>query len=150
SALNLGRTSVVLGAGSVVLFGTSDPGGVVGGEFAYREALAGAPHGAAYGVSSPGVGLFGPADVFPGSNPFGPASPNGLEYGIVSAGDDPTTGNTPVTGSEPLIKNRVIVTLSGLPAGFDLTRIGNVSFQYGTALTEPNLQTPTPASISLL
>ncbi len=146
-ALSLTRTSVVVAPGSSVLNGTTDPGNVVGGEFAYRGGLSGAPHGAAYGVSSAGLGLFGPGDLFPGSNLNGPASPDGIQYGLTTAGDNPATGNGGIN-SEPLIKNAVLITLDGLPSGFDLARIGNVSFQYGTALDEPNI--PTPGALSLL
>lgn len=136
--------SAVLGAGSTVLFGGTDPGGAVGGEWAYRAGLAGAPQGAQQGISSVGLGLFGPPDLFPGTNLAGPGSPDGLQYGITSAGDDPATGNTPVTGAQSLIQNTVIFTLSGVPQGFRLLDISNVSFQYGTDLSEPHLTTHTP------
>lgn len=141
SPLSLGRTSAALNAGSSVLFGTTDPSNVVGGEWAYLGGLSGAPHGADYGISSTGLGLFGPGDRFPGTNLQGPpgGSVGGLEYGITSAGDNGATGNTPVTGTNALIKNSVVFTLSGLPANFDpAASIGNVSFQYGTNLEEPN------------
>ena len=94
----LGRTSAVLGAGSSVLFppsGDGTEGGSVGGEWAYNNALTGAPGGAKQGISSTGLGLFGPGDRFPGSNLQGPDSLDGLQYGITSAGDNPVTGNTP-------------------------------------------------------
>lgn len=156
SPISFTRTSAVLGAGSVVIFPISgtgtDAGGVVGGEWAYKGGISG-PGGTDYGISSAGLGLFGGGDRFPGSDLAPPVSPNGLEYGIVSALDNPATGNTPVTGSQPLIKNEVVFTLGGLPAGFDLNRIGNVRFQYGTALTEPNdpgTLIPTPASLALM
>lgn len=148
SPLSLTPLSGVLAMSDVVLFGIADPGDVIGGEWAYNSALSGAPNGSAYGLSSAGFGLFGPSNVFPGSNLSGPASPNGLQYGLVSAGDNPVTGNTPVTGSQPLIKNGVVLTLSGLPGGFSVDSIGNVSFQYGTALDEPNI--PEPGSLLLL
>jgi hypothetical protein len=61
-----------------------------------------------------------------------------MNYGILSAGDNTATGNAQVTGGEPLIKNSVTFLLSGLPGDFLLASIANVSFQYGTALTEPN------------
>lgn len=148
-ALSLTRNSVTVAAGSSVLFGTTDPGDVVGGEWAYKASLAGAPHGAAYGVSSSGFDLFGPGDRFPGTNLQGPDSPDGLQYGLTSAGDDPNTGNTPVTGTNALIKNKIVIVLTGLPANFDAhDDISNVSFQYGTALTEPNI--PEPATLGLL
>ncbi|MBM3749211.1 MAG: PEP-CTERM sorting domain-containing protein [Acidobacteria bacterium] len=136
--------SAVLGVGSAVLFGGTDPGGSVGGEWAYAAGLSGAPHGARHGISSVGLDLFGPPDLFPGTNLAGPASPNGLQYGITSAGDNPATGNTPVTGMQPLIQNAVVFTLGDVPEGFRLLDISNVSFQYGTDLSEPNLTTHTP------
>jgi len=42
--------------------------------------------------------------------------------------------------------------LSGLPGGFvpSASNITNVSFQYGTALTEPNVPVPEPATMLLL
>jgi MprA protease rhombosortase-interaction domain-containing protein len=152
SAPTLSRTSAVLGSGSAVLFGGTDPGNVVGGEWAYVTAgLSGGPHNSHYGISSTGVNLFGPGDLFPGSNLQGPSSPDGLQYGITSAGDDPATGNTPVTGTNALIQNSVVFTLGNLPAGFDPSAtITNVSFQYGTSLEDPNLQVPAPSAAALL
>lgn len=145
----LTRVSAVVAPGSSVFFGPTDPGDVVGGEMAFATGLSGAPGNAGVGVSSIGAGLFGPGDIFPGSNLQGPGSPDGLQYGLTSAGDDTGTGNTPVTGENALIKNAVIYRLSGLPLGFDPeARITNVSFQYGTDLSEPNI--PTPGAVALL
>jgi hypothetical protein len=135
----LTRTSAALASGSSVLFGGTDAGGVVGGEWAYKSGLAGAPLGATAGISSSGLGLFGPPNRFPGSNLQGPSSPASLEYGITSAGDNPLTGNTPVTGPNALIQNAVVFELGGLPVTYTLGNITNVSFQYGTALSEPNI-----------
>src|SRR5262245_6108884 len=150
-ALTLSRTSAVIGPTSTVAFGTTDPGGVVGGEWAYTSGLVGTP-GGAYGISSAGLNLFGSGDVFPGSNLQGPAEPNGLQYGITSAGDNTGTGNAAVTGGNALIKNQVVFTLGGVGAGFDLNRISAVTFQYGTATgTEPSFPgTPTPGTLALL
>jgi hypothetical protein len=121
---------------------------VVGGEWAYKGGISG-PDGTAYGISSSGLGLFGPADRFPGSNLEGPDSPGGLEYGITTAGDNPATGNTPVTGSNALIQNSIVVTLGGVPAGFDpAASISDVLWQYGTGLNEPRI--PEPASVALM
>jgi len=156
--------SAVLGSGSSVFY---DPdgqpaGGVVGGEWAYKAGLVGAPGGATEGISSSGFSLFGPADLFPGPDLQSPTSPDGLQYGILSAGDNSATGNAGVTGSGGLILNSVVFTLSGLPGGFDPSADGaitNVSFQYGTALTEPNVPgdggggggtIPEPGALSLL
>ena len=146
--LTLTRGSAIVPGGSSVLFGGTDPGGVIGGEWAYRGGLVG-PDGAAYGISAAGLGLFGSSDVFPGSNLQGPADPDGLQYGISSAGDNPATGNAAVTGLFALVKNTVEFRLSGLPTGFDPSQsISNVQWQYGTALDEPRI--PEPACLLLL
>lgn len=149
--LSLGRTSAVLAPGSTVLFGTTDPGNVVGGEWAYKSGLVGAPEGYAYGISSAGFGLFGPGDRFPGNNLEGPESPNGVQYGITSAGDNPATGQSVVTGSNGLIKNSVIFTLPGLPIGFDpSTQITRAYFQYGTSLDDGGADVPEPTTLAML
>lgn len=152
-AVSLSRTSAVLGAGSFVTNGGgTDPGNVVGGEWAYNFRAGGFSGGGAgsrhYGISSSGLGDFGPGDRFPGSDLSPPASPDGLQYGITSAGDNPATGNGGV--NTPLIKNQVFFTLAGLPSGFDLSRIGNVLFVYGTAYGEGELEVPAPSALALL
>lgn len=148
SPLSLTPVSATLYNGSVVFFG-SNGGGNMGGEFAYAAGLSGAAGGADYGISSSGLGLFGNPN-FNGPNLGGPAGVDGLQYGITSAGDNLATGNTPVTGGNELIKNAVEFTLSGLPQGFNLNSIGNVWFQYGTALDEPQVSTPAPGALALL
>ena len=147
----LSPVSAVIGPMSTVLFGGTDPGGVVGGEWALAGSLSGAPGNAAYGISSAGFGLFGSPN-FPGSNLQGPMGVNGLEYGITSAGDNPLTGNTPVTGTNALVKNQVIFNLGAVSGDFDpRTQIGNVLFQYGTGLHEPTIPgVPEPASLVLI
>jgi hypothetical protein len=132
----LSRISAKLAPASSVLFGTTDPGKVVGGEWAYVNHLSGAPYGADEGISSAGFGLFGAGDLFPGSNLQGPASPDGLQYGITSAGDNPATGQSAVTGDNALIKNAVVFTLA-FNTNYVLTAdsITVLSFQYGTSLT---------------
>lgn len=147
--ITLSRVSVLVAGGSSVINVASQPvGGIVGGEFGYREGLLG-PRGTAYGVSSSGLGLFGPGDVFAGGNLLGPDDPNGSQYGITSVGDNIATANG--GASTALIKHAVVITLSGLPSGFDPeARIRDVNFQYGTSLTEPNLLVPTPGSLSLI
>lgn len=156
---SLTRGSVVLAAGSTVEDGTTDPGNVVGGEFAYLSGLS--VYGANQGISNSGLGIFGPGDVFAGTNLAGPADPDGFQYGIASAGDNAATGNPSLVGT-PLIKNSVLVTLGGLPVGFSLKDIGNVTFQYGTALDEGHFRggcelcateiqaVPEPATLTLL
>lgn len=146
-AFSLMTVSAVLNAGSVVHFDSPPAGGVVGGEFAYAEGLVGGPGNADNGISSSGLGLFGNAN-FPGPNLDPPLAVDGLQYGIVSAGDNLATGNTPVTGSTPLIQSSVIFTLMGLPSGFNpAVSINNIQFQYGTSLSEPHFPTPGAAGL---
>jgi len=152
---DLTAQSAVLNAGSSVIY---DPdgqpaGGVVGGEWAYVDFLSGAPGNRKYGISSTGINLFGPGDRFPGPDLSPPASPDGVQYGMVSAGDNPATGNGGITGSGGLIKNSVVFTLSGLPANFDLGRIYDVLFFYGTSVGEgdfPGGNVPAPGALALL
>src|SRR5581483_9503582 len=82
----LTRGSAVLAGGSTVENGVSDPGGVVGGEYAYVNGIN--QYGGNQGLSSTGLGIFGPGDVFPGSNLAGPPDPDGPQYGLASMGDD--------------------------------------------------------------
>jgi len=141
--------SAMLTDGSTVVFGPTGAGDV-SGEWAYREGLSGSPAGAHAGISAAGLDLFGPADRFGTPNLAGPISVGGLNYGITSAGDDLSTGNTPVTGKDALIQNAVRFTLTGLPPS-GLGDITNVSFQYGTSLAEPNVSpVPEPATLVLL
>ena len=144
--------SALLSGGSTVFFG-SDGGGNMGGEWAFASGLSGAPGSASLGISSAGLGLFGNAN-FNGSNLVGPTAVNGMNYGVVSAGDNTTTGNPAVTGAVPLIKNQVTFTLTG-SVPFLETDITNVSFQYGTSLSEPNVPSnpphvPEPSTMLLL
>jgi len=122
---------------SAALRGTEDGAGAVGGEWAYRSGLS-RPFGpavASHGISSTGLGLFGPMDRFPGANLDGPASPGGLEYGIVPLADLEATGNGGVTKA-PLLRDGVEFQFAteGL---LDLSAISGVWFQYGTSVSEP-------------
>jgi hypothetical protein len=135
----LGSLSALTG-GTVFYDPDGQPvGGVVGGEWGYGSSLAGAPGGATAALMSTGAlaGLGQP--TFPGPNLAGPVGLNGLQYGLLSAGDDPNTGNGGITGSGGLVQNSTTFLLSGLPDGFALTDITNVSFQYGTSLSDPNI-----------
>ena len=162
------RTSVELNAGSTTTAYPSgsgngtDAGGVVGGEWSYLNSLS--VNGHDEGISSSGLGVFGPGNLFPGSNLQGPDSPDGLQYGITSAGDDQATGNGDIQNNT-LIKNSVVIHL-GLNGnvGFDPYRdITAVSFLYGTTLTDPFIPgdcvgtcvrqpgvVPQPATLTLL
>lgn len=149
----LSKISATLATGSSVLFGKSDPGGVVGGEWAYTNNASGSPGGAREGISSTGLGIFGTGDLFPGTNLQGPVSVDGLQYGITSGADNSATGNKAVKGANALIKNSMVFTLNNPQSDFTLSQISNVSFQYGTALDEPSLpgnSVPEPATMLLL
>lgn len=120
----------------------------VGGEFAYASGLSD-PRVATQGISSTGLGLFGAGDLFidvtdpayASYNYAGPESPDGLQYGIASAGDDPSTGKGGLSG-EPLIKNSVVFTFSDFSIDPALIAVSNVSFQYGTDLSETRIRPP--------
>jgi hypothetical protein len=60
----------------------------------------------------------------------------GIDYGLLSAGDDTATGNNGVTGKGPLIKDSITFTFTA-GSGFSLSELGNsVVFQYGSELSE--------------
>ena len=154
----LSRTSAAMTPGSTTDIGTgpgaSDPGGVVGGEWAYLNGLS--QYGANEGISSSGLGIFGPGNVFPGTNLDGPVDPDGPQYGLASAGDNKATGN-PAILATPITHNSVTFTLGNI-GSLTLANISNVTFQYGTALDEGHIpgipqlpgKIPEPASIALL
>ena len=134
----------------------SSAGTVVGGEWAYLNALS--QYGANSGISSTGLGIFGPGNVFPGANLSGPVDPDGFQYGLASAGDNQLTGNPAILSNE-LTKNFDTFMLGGLPVGFLLSSITNVTFQYGTDLSEghfsgngggPGTSIPEPGTLALL
>jgi hypothetical protein len=152
--------SALLPAGSSVVFPNASsemPGvaayvaaGDVSGEWAYRQGFAG-PEGTTHGISSTGLGIFGPSDRFGTVNLDGPDAGGGMSYGIVSADDDPASGNPQMTGSRSFIRDEVRFLLSDVPDGFDPAEdITNVWFKYGTDLQEQprfpgDPRTPTPA-----
>jgi hypothetical protein len=153
----LTRTSALVPLGSSVLVGNSGanvtPGDrVVGGEWSYINGISDPPaHNG--GISSTGVGTFGPGNVFPGANLQGPASPDGVQYGITSLGDNLLTGNGGLSGQH-LIKNAMVFTLSGF-ADEPSAKITAARFLYGTSLEEPQFQgtavtiVPEPSAIVL-
>jgi hypothetical protein len=135
------KIGTCLGCG-VTNGGLTDAGGLVNGEWAFKGGKTDLAYGANYGISSSGLGVFGPKDLFPGGTSFYGPNPGGVGYGITTLDDNPLT-NGGLKGV-PLIANEVIFTLSG--TGIDLSKITNVTFQYGTALYET---TPEPATIAL-
>lgn len=117
------------------------PQGNVGGEWAYNSSCLLEFLGYR-GIGSSGLGLgtllFGNPN-FNGANLAGPVIVDGLQYGLLSAGDRSETGDfLLIRGSGGLIQNSVVFTLSGLPTGFDpFQSINRVIFQYGTTLLAP-------------
>ena len=61
--------------------------------------------------------------------------PDGIQYGLTSAGDNTATGNGGLQNNT-LIKNSVVFHLGLNGQAFDVSDITGVSFLYGTALTE--------------
>jgi hypothetical protein len=154
----LTRISAMLAGSSTVLFAPVSPvsgtasttGPDVGGEWLYATGISG-PGGANQAIDSNGTSGAPATDRFrTDSNLQGPDQPDGLQYGITSAGDNAATGNAAVTGNNALIQNSVIYKLGNLPGGFALSDISKVSFQYGTSLSEPNLTVAEPGSLLLL
>ena len=153
---SLSKVSAAIGAGNGIKDngGLTDPGGVVGGEWGYLNSLSGAPNGANQGISSAGftgMTMFGPSTRFPGNNLQGPNGPDGVQYGISTLYDTFSNDNGGLV-NQGLITNSVVFTLGNVPGSFALTDISNVSFQYGTTLSDQNIPVvtvPEPSSIAL-
>lgn len=141
--------SAVLSSGSQVLLGTVPVVGitVVGGEWGILNET-GVSWVGNKAISSAAFDPFGPYERFPGDNLSGKENINGLGYGIASAGDDPATPKNGAVKKNPLIKNSVQFELS-VPEGCDLSEaaVSNVSFHYGTDLSQP---VPEPGTLLLL
>ena len=134
----LTKVSAVVGPTSSVFLAnnaanTAGAGTVVGGEWAYLNGISVSGDS---GISSSGLGVFGPGNVFAGGNLEGPVDPDGIQYGISPAGDNRTTGNGGLNGRS-FIQNSVVFSFTGA-AGLiaDKDHISKVRFQYGTALDE--------------
>ncbi len=150
SGATLTPLAASLGSGSQV-YGAASPMGNVGGEWASASKLAIGSSTYNYGVSAAGLGLFGPKNRFDtSSNLSGTENVGGLDFGIVTAGDDPKTGNGGL--NRDLIKGSVLFTfsLTNVASNFNLAQaVSNLRFQYGTATSEPSFAgsislSPTP------
>jgi len=145
----------------------------IGGEWAYGYfpgATSEAPGGTTQGISSSGLGLFGAGNLNgPNLAPPRNGAVDGVQYGLLSINDNPSTGNNAVTGREnnpqPLVWYHATfqVDLPGQVVWGDHWTIQNVWFQYGTATSEPEIGplyvpgytvpppgVPEPASLCLL
>jgi PEP-CTERM motif len=153
---SLATLSALIAAGSVVQADQCDVGPCdgtttnVGGEFFYGTgAFAG---GATQGIAS--AGYVGGNGNFNGPNLDDPAAVDGINFGIIS--NDSSFLPNGGLASEPLIRNQVVFQLTGVD-GLTIDDISNVSFQYGTALTETNIPgrtthqlVPEPGTLVLL
>jgi len=140
--------SVTAGAGSVQWVGgtSSAPPGpsVLGEEWEYATGP-GNPGGASDGIASAGL-----------DNNFGHgnfASPgdalDGSSYGILSTGYAGSQGDG--IDGRLFIQNTIVFVLSNFTG--NVGSISNVSFQYGTGLSEPNVPgvlVPEPSSVTLV
>lgn len=157
--------SATIAAGSLIQGGTCSGACTasttnVGGEFGYeRRAASNFPGGANQGISSSGylttglsqnIGNFNNGSA--GTNLDNPASLDGINFGIISAaaGFNPNGG----LSGDPLIRDAVTFVLTGV-SGLSAASLSNVSFQYGTTLSETNIAgvrtaVPEPASLALL
>lgn len=111
----------------------------IGGEWAFK-AFSRVDY--EYGLGSSGFNSpfeFGVGDLFGGTNYSGPKSPNGMQFGLLSAGDDLSTRNGGMIESagEYFIKDSALFTLV-VPETFVLSDIDAVRFQYGTSLGQPS------------
>jgi len=123
----------------------NDTGKNVGGEWEYLAGLAGAPGGATQGISSSGFGLFGDFN-FNGPNLDGPDAVDGPQYGIVSgiaANATNALKATPETGHD-------VIFVLNCTGNCSTATFSNVSFQFGTSLTEPNVGGTGPGGQNLV
>jgi hypothetical protein len=142
--------------GSQIFFENPVFGGTdIGGEWAYKAGLDMFNAHADRGIATAGFNIFGPPNLFGGPDRNNKQAPDGLDYALLSQGDDTTTGNAPVTGGFELIKSSAVFVF-GVPATFGEANINqnSVVFQYGTALNDPHHgpgdEVPEPASIGLV
>jgi hypothetical protein len=116
--------------------------GDVGSQWAYRNDLVGAPNGTDEGISTTSLRWFGPRDLFSTKKIKGFGSFGGISFGLT-------------TLNQPVIRNSVILTFTGLPDDFSVSEISHVTFQYGTDLRAPELDAmangvPEPPTIVLV
>jgi len=107
----------------------------VGGEFAYALTSLG---GADRGISSSGLGIFGPGDVFGSPDLDSPDDPDGFNFELISANETAFNPN-PGLSAEPLIQGTVTFVLDISGGTLSTSDISNFRFQYGTSTTEPSI-----------
>jgi hypothetical protein len=143
TGITLTPTSATIAAGDLVQASSCDTGLCsssttnVGGEFIYGTGTF-SGHDGNSGISSSGYistgTMFGPTDL------DSPTAPNGINFAIIA--DQTATNHFNPNGgvgglsSEPLIEGSVVFTLTISGGTLLESQISNVSFQYGTAITE--------------
>src|SRR5262249_15987265 len=127
-------------SGSSFVGGTADH--TLGQEWQYKSGIS--LQGFNSGISSSGLSnIFGPSGNFAAGGDM----LDGAAYGIVGS-----LGNTNGGFKVPQVQNSVVFTLT-TPAGFSLSSITSVGFQYGTSSSEtfvPGNPDPVPVPSSLV
>lgn len=146
SAANICATCTFTGPGPT---GTD-----VGAEWGYISNASGIGGGISqdYGLSSAGYGLPGSYSFVPGATnqPSQGTPPDGADYGLVPLSYTTAGDNGGVTNNQPYIKNSVIFDLGAF--GGSLSDIGNIRFQYGTAISDTHFtqSVPEPATWAMM
>ena len=148
-------TAAFVKSGSILQASTCDVEGAncatqtnVGGEFVFKEG-SWSGHLGDYGISSSGyIDAAAGGGNFNGDNLDNPDAPDGINFGIVAPqSQSPFIPNTGAMSENPLIEHKVVLwmTIDGdIP--LDPLLISNVSFQYGTSLSEPQIKVFIPPS----
>jgi len=152
SPLNLSLTSAIAptvvtdSTGTVVTTGTNvnlkntDGAGHVEWGFASTTASSGLGGSGGTAVSEQyGLGTAG-FGISPG---FGLSGGQQFNYGIINGYTNPN----PAVKGGTFVQGQANFVLSGLPTGFDITKIEDVRFQYGTALSDAALTASTSPSV---
>ena len=161
TGITLTPSTATVAAGDIIQADLCNPGPCdatttnVGGEFAYATGTW-TGHEGNVGISSSGYinGDSGSGN-FIGPNLDDPSSPDGVNFGIVA----PVTLSNPLVinggnlANDPLIEGEVVFTMT-ISGGVLLeSQISNVSFQYGTSISEPKFNStnivvvPDPSTI---
>jgi hypothetical protein len=129
--------------------GVTDPGGCVGGEWAYGTVSTRRPPGVNEGICSSGLGLLGQKDLFPYNNLEGPLSPAGIQYGPMTLYETILNDKRGICG-QGLIESSVVFTLGDVPANCHLSDISDVCFEYGTGCCRRSIsEVPEPSAFAL-
>ena len=137
-SLTFGPSGALVAAGSSIINGpaatnvTAPPSGTKEGGWAYEEGvMAGVSQ--THGLGTVGFSIFSADDVMDKSLPS--SQRNIADYSLISS-SYVSTENLKNNIDTPLVMSSLVFTLGGVPVDFDLARIGNVRFQYGTSVSE--------------